>query len=79
MKKGQQLTERQREVLRLLAEGKRMKEVGTILQITVRTVAFHKYRMMEMLGAKSDADLVRYAVSRHLVAAWSNNLPGSLM
>jgi DNA-binding NarL/FixJ family response regulator len=63
------LTERQREVLQLLAEGKVMKEVGSILHMATRTVAFHKYRMMETLGAKSNADLVRYAVRNHLIAA----------
>ena len=65
----ERLTERQREVLQLLAEGKVMKEVGGILNMTTRTVAFHKYRIMELLGAKSNADLVRYAVRNHLVAA----------
>jgi DNA-binding NarL/FixJ family response regulator len=64
-----QLTQRQREVLQLLAEGKVMKEVADILQMTVRTVAFHKYRIMEVLSAKSNAELVRYAVRNHLVAA----------
>jgi DNA-binding NarL/FixJ family response regulator len=66
---GELLTERQREVLQLLAEGKGMKEVGNVLCITTRTVAFHKYRMMEVLGAKSSAELVKYAVRNHLVAA----------
>jgi len=65
----ERLTERQREVLQLLAEGKVMKEVGTILNMTTRTVAFHKYRIMEVLGAKSNAELVRYAVRKHMVAA----------
>lgn len=63
------LSERQREVLQLLAEGKVMKEVGAILNMTPRTVAFHKYRIMEVLDARSNADLVRYAVRNHLVAA----------
>ena len=65
----EKLTERQREVLQLLAEGKVMKEVGAILNMTTRTVAFHKYRIMEVLGAKSNADLVKYAVKNHLTAA----------
>ena len=65
----ERLTERQREVLQLLAEGKVMKEVGSILNMTTRTVAFHKYRIMEVLGAKSNAELVRYAVRKHMVAA----------
>jgi len=65
----ERLTERQREVLQLLAEGKVMKEIADILNMTTRTVAFHKYRMMEALGAKSNAELVRYAVRHHIVAA----------
>ena len=63
------LTERQREVLQLLAEGKVMKEVGGLLNMKTRTVAFHKYRIMEVLGARSDAELVRYAVRNHMIAA----------
>jgi len=62
------LTERQREVLQLLAEGKAMKEIGTILHMTTRTVAFHKYRIMEVLGATSTSDLVRYAVRTHVIS-----------
>jgi DNA-binding NarL/FixJ family response regulator len=65
----ERLTERQREVLQLLAEGKVMKEVGGILNMTTRTVAFHKYRIMEVLGVNSNAALVRYAVRNHIVAA----------
>jgi DNA-binding NarL/FixJ family response regulator len=65
----QRLTERQREVLQLLAEGKVMKEIGGILNMTTRTVAFHKYRIMESLGARSNAELVRYAVRNHMVSA----------
>ncbi|HYK34733.1 response regulator transcription factor [Alloacidobacterium sp.] len=65
----ERLTERQREVLQLLAEGKQMKEIGDILKMTTRTVAFHKYRMMGTLGARSNAELVRYAVRNHLVSA----------
>jgi len=63
------ITEREREVLQLLAEGKQMKEIGEILHIATRTVAFHKYRMMEVLDVKSNADLVRYAVRTHSVTA----------
>ncbi len=66
---GELLTDRQREVLQLLAEGKGMKEVGNILCMTTRTVAYHKYRIMEVLGARSNAELVKYAVRHHLVAA----------
>jgi len=66
---NERLTDRQREVLQLLAEGKVMKEVGGILNMTTRTVAYHKYRIMEVLGAKSNAELVKYAVRSHIVAA----------
>jgi DNA-binding NarL/FixJ family response regulator len=66
---GDRLTERQREVLQLLVEGKCMKEVGSVLNIATRTVAFHKYRIMEALNAKSNAELVQYAVRQHLIAS----------
>jgi len=64
---AQELTSRQREVLQLLAEGRSMKEVANILNLTPRTVAFHKYRMMEQLKVKSTAELVQYAVKHHIV------------
>jgi DNA-binding NarL/FixJ family response regulator len=64
---GPRITPRQREVLRLLAEGKSMKEVAAVLNLTVRTVAFHKYRMMEQQHIKSSAELVRFAVGQHIV------------
>jgi DNA-binding NarL/FixJ family response regulator len=63
----QALTPRQREVLQLLAEGRSMKEVANILDLTPRTVAFHKYRMMEQLGVRTTAELVQYAVKQHIV------------
>jgi DNA-binding NarL/FixJ family response regulator len=65
---GQSLTGRQREVLQLLAEGKSMKEVAAILDVTPRTVAFHKYRMMEQLRVKTSAELVTFAVKAGVVA-----------
>ena len=63
----QALTPRQREVLQLLAEGRSMKEVASVLDVTPRTVAFHKYRMMEQLGVGSTAELIQYAVKHHIV------------
>ena len=63
-----ELTMRQREVLQLLAEGRSMKEVGAILNLTPRTVAFHKYRMMEQLRLKTSAELVQFAVKQGVVA-----------
>ena len=62
-----ELSAREREVLQLLAEGKSMKEVAALLDITPRTVAFHKYRMMEQLKVKSTAELIQYAVKHHIV------------
>lgn len=62
-----ELTARQRQVLQLLAEGRSMKEVASLLNLTPRTVAFHKYRMMEQLNVKSTAELVQYAVKHHIV------------
>ncbi len=61
------LTARQREVLQLLAEGNTMKEVASILNIAPRTVAFHKYRMMETLGLKSNTELLRLAIEERIV------------
>jgi DNA-binding NarL/FixJ family response regulator len=69
VERDERLTQRQREVLQLLAEGKVMKEVSSILNMSTRTVAYHKYRMMEVLGAKSGAELVKYAVRNHMTAA----------
>jgi DNA-binding NarL/FixJ family response regulator len=65
----QELTKRQSEVLQLLAEGKSMKQVGYTLNMTANTVAFHKYRIMKILNAKSNAELVQYAVRNHIIAA----------
>jgi len=68
-KLGQEkLTTRQGEVLRLLAEGRSMKEVAYALKMTPRTVAFHKYRIMEHLRLRTNAELVRYAIREHLVS-----------
>jgi DNA-binding NarL/FixJ family response regulator len=66
-KSADQLTPRQREVLQLLAEGRSMKEVASVLNLTPRTVAFHKYRMMEQLNVKTTAELIQYAVKHHIV------------
>lgn len=63
-KRRDELSPRQREVLQLLAEGYTMKEIARVLKITPRTVAFHKYSMMEQLGVRSGAELVQYA-TRH--------------
>jgi DNA-binding NarL/FixJ family response regulator len=61
------LSAREREVLQLLAEGKSMKEIAGILDISPRTVEFHKYRVMQLLGVKTNAELVQYAVRHGLI------------
>lgn len=67
-KKVVELTSRQREILQLLAEGKSAKEVAAVLNISSRTVESHKYRMMEDLGLKSTAELIRYAIQHGIVS-----------
>jgi DNA-binding NarL/FixJ family response regulator len=64
---GPRLTDRQIEVLQLLAEGKSMKEAAAVLNLTTRTVAFHKYRIMENLQLRNDAEVVQYAVRNHVI------------
>jgi DNA-binding NarL/FixJ family response regulator len=68
-KSNNSLTLRQKEVLQLLAEGRSMKEVAFVLNVSPRTVAFHKYTMMEHLHIKSSAELIEYAMRSSLVAA----------
>ena len=63
------LTLRQKEVLQLLAEGRSMKEVAFVLNVSPRTVAFHKYTMMEHLQIRSNAELIEYAMRSSIVAA----------
>ena len=62
-----QLTARQREVLQLVAEGHSAKEIASLLNISPRTVEFHKYRIMEDLGLRTNADLIQFAV-KHGIA-----------
>lgn len=61
------ITRRQSEVLQLLAEGKSMKEIADVLGLKPGTVAFHKYRIMNALGVKTNAELVQYAIKHHLI------------
>jgi DNA-binding NarL/FixJ family response regulator len=61
------LTRRQREVLQLLAVGKSAKEVADILNISTRTVEYHKYQMMKDIGAHNFADLIRYAIKHGVI------------
>ena len=64
----QRLSERQREVLQLLTEGKTMKEAAHVLKLSTHTVAFHKLRIMEALNAKNNTELVQYAIRNHIIA-----------
>ncbi len=62
------LTPRQREVLQLVAEGRSAREIGTLLKISARTVEFHKYRMMEDLGLRTNAELIQFAIKHGLAS-----------
>jgi len=65
---GPQLTARQRDVLRHILKGQRMKEIAAALDLSPRTIETHKYEMMETLGVHSTTELVRYAIEHRLVA-----------
>jgi len=67
LRQSLELTQRQREVLQLLAEGKSAKEIGAILDISPRTVETHKYKMMDDLGVKTTAELIQHAIREGLV------------
>ena len=62
-----ELGDRQREVLQMLAEGRSMKEIAYILHISHRTVRYHKYRIMEELGIKTNSELVQYAIKHSII------------
>jgi len=66
-KAEKKISGRQAEVLQLLAEGKSMKEIAYILDVKPGTVAFHKYKIMEQLELKSNAQLVEFALKHHMV------------
>ena len=66
--KAPRLTPRQREVLQLVAEGKSIKEIATILDISIKTVEFHKSRITETLNLRTTADLTKYAVAHGIAS-----------
>ena len=68
-----ELTFRQREVLQLLAEGLSMKEAASVLRVTARTVAFHKYRVMQQFRLKSNAELIQFAIDQRLTLGASHH------
>jgi DNA-binding NarL/FixJ family response regulator len=61
------LSDRQREVLQMLAEGRSMQEIATVLQISRRTVRFHTHQIMEELGIKTNSELVQYAIKHAMI------------
>lgn len=62
------LTARQKDVLQLLAEGRPMKEVASILNVSEKTIMFHKYHIMSSFNLKSNADLVLFALKHKLIS-----------
>jgi DNA-binding NarL/FixJ family response regulator len=66
---SKELTPRQKDVLQLLAEGRRVKEIAGILKLSERTIMFHKYQIMESFNLKSTADLVLFAIKHRLISA----------
>lgn len=69
LNRPRELTGRQREVLQMLAEGRSLKEIAYILQITHRTVRFHKARIMTELGITTNSELVKYAINHGIISA----------
>jgi DNA-binding NarL/FixJ family response regulator len=65
--KERTITHRQSEILQLLARGLSMKQIASVLRMKPGTVAFHKYRMMERLNFKTNAELLGYALKQHMV------------
>jgi len=65
---SKELTPRQIEVLQLLAEGRPIKEIASILKVAEKTVMFHKYHIMEIFNLKNNAELVLFALKRHVIS-----------
>jgi DNA-binding NarL/FixJ family response regulator len=74
-----QLTKRQIEVLQLLVEGHTMKQAGAILNIKARTVAYHKYQIMEWYGLKTHSEFVMFAIKHHIVESPDESSGRSLL
>jgi DNA-binding NarL/FixJ family response regulator len=70
-----ELTSRQREVLQLLVEGRTMKEAADALRVTQRTVAFHKYQIMEDFGLQTNSDLVKFAIRERVIPPLRSEAP----
>lgn len=69
LNRSRKLTGRQREVLQMLAEGRSLKEIAYVLQITHRTVRFHKAQIMTELGIATNSELVKYAIKHGVISA----------
>jgi DNA-binding NarL/FixJ family response regulator len=67
-----ELTPRQREVLQLVAEGRSMKQIASILHVSPKTAAFHKYRIMDQLGLRTTAELTQYAIKHGIVSNYTD-------
>lgn len=65
---SKELSPRQQEVLQLLAEGRPMKEVASILKLSEKTIMFHKYHIMHSFNLKNNAELVLFALKHHLIS-----------
>jgi DNA-binding NarL/FixJ family response regulator len=64
---GATLTQRQREILELMAKGMSAKEIASVLSISTRTVEFHKYQMMTAYGVHNSAELIHFAIKHGIV------------
>jgi DNA-binding CsgD family transcriptional regulator len=62
------LTDRQLDIVQLVAEGLSMKEIAYVLNLTVRTIGFHKYRVRRKLNLQNDSQVVQYALQHHIIA-----------
>lgn len=69
VERPQHLTDRQREVLQMVAEGRSLREISSLLQISYNTVRFHKTRIMQELGISKNAELVKYAMKRGMISS----------
>ena len=69
LRRPRHLTDRQREVLQMVAEGMSMKEIAYVLRITHRTVRFHKASIMSELEITTNSELVKYALNHGIISS----------
>lgn len=65
---GIELTEREAEILKLIAEGKQTREISDLLFVSVKTIGTHKQHLLEKLNLKTTADLVKYALKKGIIS-----------